>query len=478
LASQRRLQSRKDWQTLFAQTGQVASDASEGDGSLVTAKGSGNFLLNFHHPNIPFGKIVVKRNIQALQEEQDCLLVLAQAIQQIAGRVLFGFASFARRRWSTGMNLIALMQQREKLRLQSLYFLCQEAGLAKGAGLIRRFLHRGQQDDHFVSPPEAQLLRKEGQLAQDMHATQAMLASVEEIGAPGIMNAGPDEAGQDADLIQRVVSSTDMRLIMGQGGSGGHMHPDALSLHIQSSFILMDDLCLAERGFDLLLNRHQKVSGVLDQPAERALTHSDAEQIREHFSGSTSWQQLLGGQIYCHGSNPRSVLHGRSDALGKGGTRVALTVRALFPFPFVLRDVQSRRRRDVDHLPPFDGFDGDLRQVGLTVLAVSDCWQGDRLRRLRAHLQRVPLMPSLSTWLLPTLLAQTPRFALPRKAVRGRRQRAILAVFGHLLLQSFDLFGQLLDLLLQQAILLSKLDQFFFRCHAFTLPDAMRFGKS
>jgi hypothetical protein len=35
----------------------------------------------------------------------------------------------------------------------------------------------------------------------------------------------------------------------------------------------------------------------------------------------------------------------------------------------------------------------------------------------------------------------------------------------------------LLDLLKQLAILLSKLDQFFFHCHAFTLLDAIGFGK-
>src|SRR2546429_8919683 len=93
-------------------------------------------------------------------------------------------------------------------------------------------------------------------------------------------------------------------------------------------------------------------------------------------------------------------------------------------------------------------------------------------------------MPCLTwmTW-LPSLLSlalltQTSPFLLSAKAIRGRRQRAILAVFGLLLLQPFDFFGQLLDLLTQLAIFLPQLDQFFFCCHALTLPHLIRFGKS
>jgi hypothetical protein len=61
---------------------------------------------------------------------------------------------------------------------------------------------------------------------------------------------------------------------------------------------------------------------------------------------------------------------------------------------------------------------------------------------------------------------------------RGGWQRAILAVFGQLLLQPFDFFGQLFELLTQLAIFLSQVDQFFSCCHTLTLPHLMRFGKS
>jgi hypothetical protein len=90
-----------------------------------------------------------------------------------------------------------------------------------------------------------------------------------------------------------------------------------------------------------------------------------------------------------------------------------------------------------------------LGQICLTVLALGDLRQFDHFRRLRTHLERVTLMPRLPSWVLPAPFAQAPGFALPGKTIRGRRQRAILAVFGYLLLQLFDLFSQLSDGILQ-----------------------------
>ena len=69
---------------------------------------------------------------------------------------------------------------------------------------------------------------------------------------------------------------------------------------------------------------------------------------------------------------------------------------------------------------------------------------------------------------------------------------AIVAVFGQTRLQLLHLFGQggdlfllqenglalRLNLLLQQPLLLSKLDQFFFCCHTLTLTDFWGVGKS
>lgn len=47
LTTQSRLQSGEQRQTLFAQSGKVAPNATEENGSLATAKGAGNLLLKF-----------------------------------------------------------------------------------------------------------------------------------------------------------------------------------------------------------------------------------------------------------------------------------------------------------------------------------------------------------------------------------------------------------------------------------------------
>lgn len=113
-------------------------------------------------------------------------------------------------------------------------------------------------------------------------------------------------------------------------------------------------------------------------------------------------------------------------------------------------------------------------------------------------------MARLSSWFLPTLLAQT--LGLSYEAIRRRRQMTVVAIFPEPLLQHFDLLAQGLDLLLlqvallfqqadvlllvgdqfplqanllsQQAIFFSKLSQLFFCCHALTLHGLAVFDKS
>jgi hypothetical protein len=120
-------------------------------------------------------------------------------------------------------------------------------------------------------------------------------------------------------------------------------------------------------------------------------------------------------------------------------------MRAQLPFAFVLPHLQRWGRCDIHDLPPFDALGSSLGQISLAVLTVGDLRKFDHFRRLRTHLERVTLMPRLSSWFLPAPFAQAPGFALPGKTIGGRRQRAILTVFGHVSLQRFDLFRQLID---------------------------------
>ena len=63
-------------------------------GSLGTAKGSRNLLLNFHHPQISFCLVGAYRHRQIVQESKDLLGSRKKGIQEIFGVVLFAATRF------------------------------------------------------------------------------------------------------------------------------------------------------------------------------------------------------------------------------------------------------------------------------------------------------------------------------------------------------------------------------------------------
>src|SRR5215469_8659028 len=105
------LQSRQQRQTLFAQRGQIATNASKGPGESLAAEAAGDFLLHFDHAKIPLSQIVIKIHPQILQEGKDGLLLFAQAIKQIASGTLFASPSSTRRRNGTRMKPIPFREQ-------------------------------------------------------------------------------------------------------------------------------------------------------------------------------------------------------------------------------------------------------------------------------------------------------------------------------------------------------------------------------
>src|SRR5512140_491962 len=76
------LQSRQQRQTLFAQRGQITTNASKGLSESLAAEAAGDFLLHLDHPKISLSEIIVKIHPQILQEVEDGFLMFAQAIEQ------------------------------------------------------------------------------------------------------------------------------------------------------------------------------------------------------------------------------------------------------------------------------------------------------------------------------------------------------------------------------------------------------------
>jgi len=110
------LQRRQHRQTLFAECGQVATNASKGLSESLAAEAAGDFLLHLDHAKISLGQVIVKIYPQILQEGEDGLLLFAQAIEQIACVTLFASTPFARGSRSPRVRLIPVIEQPEELR--------------------------------------------------------------------------------------------------------------------------------------------------------------------------------------------------------------------------------------------------------------------------------------------------------------------------------------------------------------------------
>src|SRR6266436_9479395 len=61
------LQRRQQRQTLFAQRGQIAANASKGFSESLASEAAGDFLLDLDHPKISLGEIIVKIHTKILK---------------------------------------------------------------------------------------------------------------------------------------------------------------------------------------------------------------------------------------------------------------------------------------------------------------------------------------------------------------------------------------------------------------------------
>src|SRR5258707_10874888 len=113
MADQNLFQGSQHRKILLAQGREITTDAAEGLSKSLRAETAGGLLLDLHHADSALREGSVERHGEVVQEQQHHLLVLGQAIQQIARRRLFAptpSASLWRRIWRVG--LIALGKPR------------------------------------------------------------------------------------------------------------------------------------------------------------------------------------------------------------------------------------------------------------------------------------------------------------------------------------------------------------------------------
>src|SRR5450759_2124849 len=111
-----RLQSRQQRETLLAQCGQIATNATKILGTREATKTARDLLLHFDHPKIPLREVVVKIHTQIMQEAEERFLVFLQAINKVASGSLFAFSSCSGRSRCPWMSQISLFKKSKKLR--------------------------------------------------------------------------------------------------------------------------------------------------------------------------------------------------------------------------------------------------------------------------------------------------------------------------------------------------------------------------
>jgi hypothetical protein len=494
MTPKRGLQRGQQRQTLFAERGQVASNARKGVSTRNASKAAGDFLLHLDHAQISLGQIIVKIHTQIFQKAEDGFLLFAQAIEQIARVTLCAATAFARGRGRSRVKQLPFIEQSQELRFPIHDFPEIQTGFSQGARLVGGFFHL-QQQRFEVGGPAQSLLFEKHEIAQQMHDAQGMLTVVQEVRGPAVVNRDAGELRQNPDGFQGGLPPTRIDVIVGEGRRAGHMHPVPLACHIQPSFILMDDLRVFQGLAHLLLHRGQLSRTPFDQLTDGALTHLHAQQVPQHFTGTGQGQQVLFDQVHGGRAHLGSLLQGSLHSGGKGRAADLLAGGTPFLFgPIFLH--HHPRRRHIHHLTSLSATGGHRVQVllaGLTHLDVQLddlIWRGGELQA-RSRVSRLPAR------FLPALLAQA--FRVAHKAIRGGRQAAIVAIFRQLILQVFHFPGQTSNLflhLLHQQVLLAEqsfllLDSFitlghlftqalifFFNDHAFTLLDFSIFGKS
>ena len=95
---------------VFARGAEVGPDIQEGVGAGVGAPAAADLLLEFDHPNVPFGLVVIERDAEVGREPQDIFAVGGEPGEQRSGRAQRGPTAFAGP-WGWWIELLALNDQ-------------------------------------------------------------------------------------------------------------------------------------------------------------------------------------------------------------------------------------------------------------------------------------------------------------------------------------------------------------------------------
>jgi hypothetical protein len=190
---------------------------------------------------------------------------------------------------------------------------------------------------------------------------------------------------------------------------------------------------------------------VLDKTSDAGRGELHAKEIAQELAGSCIGNNLTGDQVCRYRRNADTILCWRSDLCGEAGTSQVLAGGTPLLFGLMFCDPEPFRRQ-IDDLTFLCQSGRSSAEIMLAACAALDAVDQDGIRYFDLA-QCMALMSWLASTWFAALLAQ--QFGHADKTVRGRREAAVVAIFGlslfqrvHSLPQTRDHFFQTRDLLL------------------------------
>ena len=221
---------------LLAHGGQIGAGDAEGVSAWRGAKATGDLLLQFRHPNVALGLVVVKRDTRIVEETQHLVGVSAQTSEEIDRSRLFDPSASAFDTHCFGIEPFA----RGKDRLIPSAIVPQAFPSQRRlplSSLIGLGLGRAQQLDHLLWPGLPGGLGQKYQFAQMMSVAQRVRTGVVLVRRPAVMHGYACEPRQDPEVIHDRLAAPVVRPIPTKRCGHRRMQPAPPPAHPLAGFI-------------------------------------------------------------------------------------------------------------------------------------------------------------------------------------------------------------------------------------------------
>ena len=326
-------------------------------------------MLDLAHAKVPFGSIVREGDVWVACEEQYGGLVLLEALPEIVSVGLGDSAALAvlpggygrKFLFTTGEDVaVAFLQVLVLARGDLFAFTLGDLG----AGFLQQALH-------VLRPRVSVGLDDEGKLAQQMRATQAVVAVfVGKVGRPAIVYDDPSVARDDTDCLHRLLAAFLVQELQGDLAARADVDPLIFLIDPQRGLVHVQGGQREEpvdRRLLPLLEGQMQQHHVLE---DGRLGDDLAEQGLEGLLHALQGEHLGDQQIERIRLNARPVLQGTTERLRERSSGLGAAMRAALDLGIDVRD--DLFEDDVDLGAPFVPFTANLVQILTALLAEAD----------------------------------------------------------------------------------------------------------